>query len=128
MVKSIRKQDAQNHLKQSIEFLESAKANLVEERYNASSFDAVQAMMNANDALTIYYLGERASKDHREALTLHLQVVKQINDSSQRGKLREAIMKRNEFGYDGKPTSKKKAEKFVKYAEKFIQWTKDQIE
>ena len=46
-------------MKQAEEFLVAAKENMNESRYNVAGFTAVQAMINSNDALTIYYLEKR---------------------------------------------------------------------
>ncbi len=112
-------------LAQSEEFLESAKQNLDEVRFNAAGFNAVQAMINANDCLTIHFLEKRASKDHREALKLLADVVKIINDGSQRVKLKEAIEMRSNAGYLGEGLSKNKAQRLVTISVQFHYWVKD---
>ena len=91
MVREVTKREAKNYLMQAEEFLESAKDNLEKKRFNAAGFDAIQAIINANDALTIYFLERRASKDHREAMKLHVDVVRIINDSSCRSILKNAL-------------------------------------
>lgn len=116
------KSEAFNYLKQAEEFLLSAKDNLNKERYNAAGFDATQAIINANDALTVYFLERRASTNHREALRLHIDVVKVINDSSQRNTIKETLEMRSTVGYLGTPISKKDAQKLLKSAVIFIEW------
>ena len=91
MVKEVRKKETVQYLMQAEEFLASAIQNLKEKRLNAAGFSAIQSMINANDALTIYHLERRASKDHREAIKMHIDVVKIINDGSQRGRFKEAM-------------------------------------
>jgi len=82
MVRKITKSEATDYIKKADEFLSSAQDNLIKRRFNAAGFEATQAIINANDALTIYFLEQRASKNHREAIKLHLDVVRVINDSS----------------------------------------------
>ncbi len=122
MVKEIRKKEAFQYLSQADEFLASASQNLLEKRYNAAGFSAIQSMINANDALTIYYLERRASKDHREAIKMHVDVVKIINDGSQKSRFKEAMDKRAYVGYLGTPVSKKEAEKLLRTATQFLIW------
>lgn len=84
-------------------------------------------MINANDALTIYFLERRASKDHREAIKMHIDVIRIINDRSQRNRLKEALDLRSYVGYLGTPISKRDAEKLVRSATQFILWVKKYI-
>ena len=128
MVRDVRKKEAKNYLAQAEEFLESAIQNLDANRYNVASFNAVQSMINSNDALTIHYLEKRASKDHREALKLHADVVKVINDGSQRTKLKDAIELRVNAGYMSSSLSKKDAEKLVRIAAGFHYWVKNKVQ
>lgn len=127
MVKEIRKKEAFQYLNQAEEFLESASQNMAEKRLNAAGFSAIQSMINSNDALTIYYLERRASKDHREAIKFHVDVVKIINDGSQRIRFKEAMDKRAYVGYLGTPISKKDAEKLLRYAKQFLMWVKNYV-
>ncbi len=127
MVKEIRKKEAFQYIKQAEEFLTSAKQILENKRYNAAGFNAIQSMINANDALTIYFLERRASKDHREAIKMHIDVIRIINDRSQRNRLKEALDLRSYVGYLGTPISKRDAEKLVRSATQFILWVKKYI-
>lgn len=127
MVKEIRKKEAFQYLNQAEEFLASASQNLLEKRFNAAGFSAIQSMINANDALTIYYLERRASKDHREAIKMHVDVVKIVNDSSQRNRFKEAMDKRAYVGYLGTPISKKEAEKLLRSATQFLIWIRKYV-
>ena len=124
MVKEIRRIEAKKYMKQAQEFLDAAVENMKEHRYNVAGFTAIQAMINSNDALTIYYLEKRGSVDHRECILLHKEVVRQINDGSQRDKLKEALEIRSNAGYMGEAISKKKAERIVRLASIFIEWVK----
>ena len=124
MVKEIRRVEAKKFMKQAEEFLSAAKENMDESRYNVAGFTAVQAMINSNDALTIYYLEKRGSSDHRECVLLHKEVVKIINDGSQRDRLKEALELRSNAGYIGEAISKNKAERMVRLASIFIEWVK----
>lgn len=127
MVKEIKRKEAGKYLNQADEFLKSAEQNLMSQRYNAAGFSAIQSMINANDALTIYFLERRASKDHREAIKFHIDAVKIINDGSQRNRLKEAMDLRSYVGYMGTPISKKDAGNLVKSAKRFISWVRKYV-
>jgi len=127
MVKDIRKGDAAKYLAQADEFLNAAKNSLESGMFNAAAFNAVQAMINANDALTGSYLGQRASADHREGLKLHADVVRIINDGSQRDKLKDAMELRSHAGYMGVAISKADAERTVRHAVQFVSWVRDRV-
>ena len=127
MASGVKKKEAIQYLKQSEEFLASSKDNMKTKRYNAAGFNAIQSMINANDALTIYFLERRASRDHREAIKMHIDVVKIINDSSWRKKLKEALDMRSNAGYTGTNISKSDAEKLVRHATQFIEWVRKHL-
>jgi len=114
-------------LEQSKEFLSSALDNLNKNRANAAGFNAIQAIINANDALTVHFLGRRASKDHREAISLHTDVIKAIHDDFGRGIVKEALDKRSAVGYVGKKLSVSDAKSFVDKAIKFVGWVEKKI-
>ena len=127
MAKKVSKFGSSSYIKQAEEFLELAKKGFEREFYNASGFNAIQAIINANDAICIHLLGRRASTDHREAIKLHTDLTRITNDASQKQRLNNALEKRSEVGYLGKITSKKVAEKLLKDAIVFIEWTKRQL-
>ncbi|MFO7618095.1 MAG: HEPN domain-containing protein [Thermoplasmata archaeon] len=122
MVREMKKAEAGRYLEQAEEFLATAVESHESERYNAATFSAIQAMMNANDALTIHFLGQRASSDHREALKLHGDVARLISDSSQRTRLANALGQRADAGYGGDIMLEADAEKAIKAASRFMEW------
>ena len=127
MVKEIAKSEAAGYLRQADEFLDSTRDNLAKNRLNAAGFDAIQAMINANDALTIYFLGKRASRDHKEAVRLHVDVVRAINDSSCRDILKGALDMRSAAGYLGSRIGKGNTERLVSSAIRFVGWVKKYV-
>ena len=127
MVKEVRQADALKYIRQAEEFLQAALQNYDSDRYNASTFSAIQSMLNANDALTIHYLGQRASADHREGLKLHADVAKILNDSTQKSRLSNAFELRADAGYRGDLMSKLDAEKAIKSANRFFDWVKKKL-
>ncbi|PKK85507.1 MAG: hypothetical protein CVT48_05145 [Thermoplasmata archaeon HGW-Thermoplasmata-1] len=127
MVRDVKRSDAPRYIRQAEEFIASAQDNLEKERFNAAGFEATQSMINANDALTSHFLGKRASADHREAIRLHIDVVKVLNDSDYRKSLKDALEMRSEFGYLGKQMVEKDARRLIVSSIKFIAWVKNKI-
>lgn len=101
MVKEIRKEGFADYLRKADEFLENAKEAFLKNRFNVAGFNAIQSVINSNDALTIAIIGKRASRDHREALRMHTEVVRVINDSSFRQILKRSLDSRTEVGLGG---------------------------
>ena len=126
-MKEIHKSESKWYLQQAEEFLESAKNSFTQDLLNASGFNAIQSMINANDALCIQILGRRASTDHREAIKLHIDVINSIHDASMKKRFMRALELRSEVGYLGKPISKNTAEKLLKNAIVFNEWVKTKI-
>jgi len=124
MAREVKKADVLKYMKQAEEFLAVAIQCFESEKYNAAAFNAIQSMLNANDALTICYLGQRATSDHREALTLHAGVTKLLNDTSQKSRLSQALELRSEAGYGGGIMLESDAEKAIKNATRFFDWVK----
>lgn len=124
MARTVKRETSGAFLRQAAEFLESARVNLAAARPNAAGFDAIQAFISANDALTAHFLGLCASMDHREAVRLHVDVVRILGDSSQRDALKRSLDQRSEFGYLGKPVSKVQAERVVKASARFYEWVR----
>ena len=126
-MKDISKTEAKNYLKKAEEFLEDAKEASLKSRFNAAGFNAIQSIINANDALTVSILGKRASKDHREAIQIHIEAVRIINDSQQRQTLRDALDSRSDIGYTGKLIGQSTAETLIKKAIRFLEWCKKYV-
>jgi len=127
MVRSVNRVHARKFLDQAEEFLLSAKETMAISRYSVSTFNAIQAMINANDALTIHHLERRGSADHREAVDLHLDVVRRINDGSMKERFKDALNLRSNAGYMGDAISKSDAERTLRSAILFIEWVKRNV-
>ena len=124
MARTVKREASAGYLRQSEEFLESARSNFEKRRYNAAGFDAVQSLINANDALTARFLGAVASLDHREAVRLHADVVRILGDASQRDVLKRDLDERSAFGYLGVAASRAQAERVLRDAARFLQWVR----
>lgn len=125
MVREVRKEDSIKFIKKAEEFYYSALENYQKQRFNVSIFDSSQSIILANDALCIFNLGRRASKNHREAIRLHVQAL--IGRKSKKEIIAEALEKRGEFGYTEKRTTKKEANLLLIRAKRFLDWVKGNI-
>jgi HEPN domain-containing protein len=125
MVRAVRKEEAVKFLKKAEEFYESALENYQKGRYNASIFDSSQTIILSNDAFCIFALGKRPSKDHREALRLHVEAAR--GRENKKEVVKEGLEKRSEFGYTEKEGNKKDANLLLIKAKRFLEWTKMRI-
>jgi len=127
MVEEYPKEYSKDFLVKSKKFLEIAKSNLYKYPEEAA-FNATQAIINANDALTIFILGKKATKDHREAIILHKEVIKKIGDSSKLPIIQQSLESREATGYDIKKRfGKQNSEILIKKAERFVDWVESWI-
>jgi len=124
VARTVKREAAAAFLRQAEEFFASARGSFEARRYNAAGFDAVQAMINANDALTARFLGTVASLDHREASRLHADVVRVLGDASQREALQRTLDERSAFGYLGLSASRAQAERVLRDAARFLEWVR----
>ncbi len=127
MARTVRREAAAAYLRQAEEFFDSARANFEAGRLNVAGFDAIQSLINANDALTAHFLGLGASADHREAIRLHVDVVRILGDASQRGVLKRSLDQRSDFGYLGTRVRRPQAEKLITDAARFLEWVRRAI-
>lgn len=128
MARTVRREAAAGFLAQAREFFDSARSNFEGRRYNAAGFDAVQSLINANDALTAHLLGTVASLDHREAVRLHVDAVRILGDATQRDVLKRDLDERSMFGYLGARVSRSQAERVLRDAARFLDWVRRSLE
>ncbi len=122
MAREVRKDEALKFIKKAEEFYSSSLENYQKGRYNATIFDSSQSVILANDAFCIFYLGRRASKDHREAIQMHVQA--SLGKQSKREVVAEALEKRSEFGYTEKEGTQQEANLLLIKSKRFLDWVK----
>lgn len=125
MVREVRKEEAAKFVKKAEEFYYSALENYQKGRFNASIFDCSQSIILANDAFCIFVLGRRASKDHREAIRLHVEASQ--SKVSKKEIVAEALEKRSEFGYTERSGSEKEAHMLLIRTKRFLDWVKESV-
>lgn len=122
MAREVRRDEARKFLRKSEEFYQSALENYQKARYDASVFDSSQLIILANDAFCIFFLGRRASKDHREAVQMHVQA--SAGRESRKEIVVEALEKRSEFGYTERKANGKEANLLLIKSKRFLDWVK----
>jgi HEPN domain-containing protein len=125
MVKEVRKEEAGKFMEKAEEFYDSALENYQKGRLNASAFDSSQAIILANDAFCIFVLGRRASKDHKEAIQMHVEA--SLGKESKKEIVSEALEKRTKFGYTEAESNEREANLLLLRSKRFIDWAKGRI-
>lgn len=125
MAREIRKEEATKFMKKAEEFYNSALENYQKGRYNACIFDSSQSIILANDAFCILSIGKRASKDHKEAIKLHIEASR--GKESKRDIVTMALEKRSEYGYTEKEGGEKEANLLLIRAKRFLDWVKNSL-
>lgn len=114
-------------LKDAEEFVKSAKDNLEKERYKASLDHSVDAVIAANDAFIIFFIEQIPSLDHNEAISLHKEAGKKINENKA-SEIALLLEERHRRTYRSVPVSKDLAEITLKKSIRFLDWVKFKIE
>ncbi len=127
MVKEVNRQAAKGYLQKAEEFYETSLKALEEKKFDAATFNATQSIFLANDAFCVHFLGRRASKDHREAVSLHLQAARIISDTSKKSVIAGVFDDRSESGYTERFVKEPDARKMVIQARRFINWVMEKM-
>ena len=125
MVREVKKEEAKRYLRKSEDFYNAALDELAKNRYDVVVFNASQSIILTNDALCIAFLGKRPSKDHREAIKMHVEA--SAGKENKREFVRDALEKRGEFAYTEKKATEKVANLLLVNAKKFLDWVKDRV-
>lgn len=84
---------------------------------------AIHAMIKGNDALTMRFLGRRASR-HEEAAMLLKELVRRGHVPPEHARWREAfaraIREKSEYDYDGAPASRPDVQRRIREADGFL--------
>ncbi len=105
-------QPAKSFLKKSVEYLESAEANLVAERYTPAAGDAIHAGISAKDSIVTALTGATGkSKDHAAAAKeLRQALAKRPDAATAERALRELIASKGDVEYGTNVVTATKAE------------------
>ena len=120
------KENAFQRIKDAEEFIESAEDDLNKGRFKAAVVGAGDAVIAANDAFTIYFIEEKASRDHSEAIAVHKKAGMKINENKVII-LKNLLDERHRYGYRAVQTSKSVAEKDLYQAKLFTKWVRSKL-
>lgn len=128
MAREYLKEYSKDFLAKAKRFIEIAKTSL-DKFPEESAFNATQAAINANDAITVFVLQKRASMDHREVVLLDGEISAKLGiDRSRFSAVNEALDMRSSTGYDVKKTLKTgECSLLIKRVERFVNWVESII-
>lgn len=127
MAKEVDKQTSVRYLQKAEEFYGIAVKALEDGKFDAATFNATQAVFLSNDAFCIYFLGRRASKDHREAMNLHVEAARMVSDTSKKSFIYRVFDDRSESGYTERSVKSEDARKMVLQCRRFIDWVRQKL-
>ena len=119
MAKEVRKEESSKFIGKAKEFYFSALENYQKGRFTASLFDSSQSIILTNDGYCIFILGRRPSKDHREAIRLHVEA--SSGKESRKEIIADALEKRSKYGYTQTETNPKDAHLLLIRAKRFLE-------
>ncbi len=125
MVREVNREDAEKFLKKAENFYEAAADERSKGRYDVAIFNSTQSIILANDALCVALLGKRPSKDHLEAVELHVEAA--AGKENRRDIVKDALEKRSEYGYTEISANEKEANILLVRAKRFLDWIKGKI-
>lgn len=120
------KENALQRIKDANEFLSSANDNFEKRRFKVCVDNAVDAMIAANDAFTIGLIEQLATRNHREAVRLHIEAGRKIS-ANKSSLLKKMLDLRHKKTYRPVSVSKNLAEETLRKATKFVRWIEEQI-
>ncbi len=121
----MRKEEAMKFIRKAEEFYDAALESYQKRRFSAAVLDSTQSIIMSNDAFCIFYLGKRPSKDHKEAVLLHIEASR--GKENKKEIVKEALEKRGQYGYTEKSASEKEANLLLVRAKRFLEWVKEKI-
>lgn len=118
--------DAVAHLSKASEFLESARANQLADRFSAATSDAVIAGINAKDAICLKLTGATGKSDN------HAGAVKELRLAGKAGadvaaKLSRLLSKKTQSQYQTKAMAKSDADAAVRHADALVEQAKEVV-
>lgn len=118
-----------NYLKRAEECFHAAKNSFVAQEWNASTINAIHAVIAASDAMCIYFLGKRnASESHNEAAAL-FKIIRaddeEINTNVNR--IARILSIKSMAEYEERLVFRAEAEKVFKDCERFLDYVKTKL-
>lgn len=109
------------------ELLHTAIDSLKNKRYNSAVTNAVHSSINALDALTTKFKGQRGSDNHTEVLLLVKGILSSVQYEEIRKQFESLISKKNASEYQPDLMDEKGAGEAIKWAERILAKVKARI-
>jgi len=115
-------------LKNAVDRLDAMEEVLEAGRHDPALVLAVQAVIAACDAMTIYHLGERSSAaGHQAAVSVFSRLPSLPDIDQARTHLSRVLDQKAEIEYSGKPIRKKDLESIVDHARRFVGYARRRL-
>lgn len=120
MTRPVDPSKASNYITKAEEALATARESLTNKRYNSAVANAVHSSINALDALTTKFKGERGSDDHIEVLSLAKGILSSPEYDEIRKQFLSLIDKKNASEYQPDLMDPDDASKAIKWADRIV--------
>lgn len=118
-----------SYLKKAQEYYDLMIYASSQNKWNASSLNAIHCGISAADALLVKFFGIRSiSKDHEDVVRLLMEKFGEEQDLQQCGHLAKILGQKSHVEYDDKLFDQKSAGNIIKNAERFFDWVKSKLE
>ncbi|MGH9921121.1 MAG: HEPN domain-containing protein [Nitrososphaerales archaeon] len=127
MTKSIDSKKAAGYLTKAENSLRMAKITIQEKAYDNAVMSAIHSAINALDALTVSYLGKRASGAHTDVLSLIRGILDAGEFTDVKKQFGSLLGMKNESEYQPNLMSSGDANNAVKWAERIVNRVKAKL-
>jgi len=127
MTKTVDAKKAIGYLTKAENSLHMAKLAIKEKAYDNAVMSAVHSAINALDALTVSYLGKRASGAHTDVLDLIKRIFDTDEYSDVKKQLTSLLSMKNESEYQPSLMDSDDADNAVKWAERVVNRVKAKL-
>lgn len=117
-----------NYITKADQFLYTMQEVLLHKKWNAVGLNAVHAVISINDALCIYYSGQKSiGEKHGDAVVLLLTIFSDEEAKKNSNHLSWLISRKSLVEYEARLFFEKEAYEAAQHAERFIAWAKDKL-
>ncbi len=127
MTKSIDSKKAAGYLTKAENSLRMTKIAIQEKAYDNAVMSAIHSAINALDALTVAYLGKRASGAHTDVLSLIQGILDASEFNDVKKQFGSLLSMKNESEYQPNLMSSSDANNAVKWAERIVNRVKAKL-
>lgn len=127
MTRAVDTKKATNYMKKADGSIRMARIAIKEGEYDNATMSAIHGAINALDALTISYLGKRASGAHTDVLSLIKGIFAANEYHDIQKQFTSLLSMKNASEYQPDLMDRQDAENAVKWAERIIAKAKDKL-